>query len=178
MTPDVMKFGMEQLTNVSGSTILEVGSQDVNGSLKPYLMAQGPLVYIGVDMQPGKSVDEVLHSSKLVERFGRETFDIVISTEMLEHCLDWQSAVSNMKNVLKPGGSLLLTARSPGFPRHCHPDDYWRFTGEIFMSAFSDMRIVCIQFDSQPGIMMMAVKPDDFIETDISEINAVSMKGA
>ena len=89
----------------------------------------GPAVasYFGVDIRPGKGVDEVLDVARLRERFGPEVFDLVTSTEMLEHCHDWQDALYQMLSVLRPGGLLLLTTRSPGFPLHDHPADHWRF---------------------------------------------------
>jgi 2-polyprenyl-3-methyl-5-hydroxy-6-metoxy-1,4-benzoquinol methylase len=39
---------------------------------------------------------------RLVEHFGLESFDAVISTEVLEHVFDRRTVVNNMKTVLKP----------------------------------------------------------------------------
>jgi SAM-dependent methyltransferase len=109
-----------------GTRVLEVGSLDVNGTVRSVL---GPAAasWHGIDIRPGPGVDEVLDVSRLSERFGPEAFDLVASTEMLEHCHDWQGALAQMLGVLRPGGLLLLTTRSPGFPLHDHPADHWRF---------------------------------------------------
>jgi len=40
----------------------------------------------------------------LVEFFGINKFDVVISTEMLENVKDWRIVINNLKEVLKPGG--------------------------------------------------------------------------
>lgn len=124
--------------DAKGVDVLEVGSGDVNGSIRGHVMRMKPASYTGVDIAPGKGVDEVVSAYGLVERFGEASFGLVISTEMLEHVEDWQTALLQMKRVLKPGGVLVLTTRRPGFPRHCHPHDHWRFTVSNLRRAFHD----------------------------------------
>ena len=122
-----LQFATRAQRHLGPSTrMLEVGSLDVNGTVRAVL---GPAVasYYGVDIRPGAGVDEVLDVARLRERFGPAAFDLVTSTEMLEHCFDWQDALFQMMSVLRPGGLLLLTTRSPGFPLHDHPADHWRF---------------------------------------------------
>jgi SAM-dependent methyltransferase len=48
----------------------------------------------------------------LTDRFGEQSFDAVVSTQVLEHVPNWQAALSEMRNVLRPGGTLLLTCDS------------------------------------------------------------------
>ncbi|MGC9107245.1 MAG: class I SAM-dependent methyltransferase [Infirmifilum sp.] len=82
--------------------VLEVGSKYVNGSVRPLIERFcEPKEYIGVDIEPGKYVDIILPVERLVEYFGSESFDVVISTETLEHVQDWRKAVYNMKDFLK-----------------------------------------------------------------------------
>jgi len=45
----------------------------------------------------------MLPAEKLVEYVGPESFDIVISTELLEHVQNWRLVINNMKSVLKHG---------------------------------------------------------------------------
>jgi 2-polyprenyl-3-methyl-5-hydroxy-6-metoxy-1,4-benzoquinol methylase len=40
--------------------------------------------------------------SELIRVYGKEAFDIVICTEVMEHIFEWQEAVRNMKSILKP----------------------------------------------------------------------------
>lgn len=90
--------------------ILEVGSKYVNGSVRPLIEKFAfPKEYIGVDVEPGKYVDIILPAEKLVEHFGEEAFDVVISTELLEHVKDWRLVVSNMKKVVKCGGYIYIS---------------------------------------------------------------------
>ncbi|MEM0057157.1 MAG: class I SAM-dependent methyltransferase [Candidatus Geothermarchaeota archaeon] len=85
--------------------VLEVGSKYVNGSVRPLIERfMQPKEYIGIDIEPGRYVDVVLSVEKLVEYFGSKSFDVIISTETLEHVKDWRKVIINMKNVLKPRG--------------------------------------------------------------------------
>ncbi len=38
----------------------------------------------------------------ITEKFGKESFDILISHEVIEHIRDWKKSVAEMKTVLKP----------------------------------------------------------------------------
>jgi len=39
-------------------------------------------------------------AENLIKRFGPESFDVVIATELLEHVIDWRRVINNMKTVL------------------------------------------------------------------------------
>lgn len=125
---------------------LEVGSRDVNGSCRSVFAAHTKS-YVGVDIFPGPGVDLVQDVAHLTQAFGRERFDVVVSTEMLEHCEDWQGAVYQMLSVLRAGGVLLLTTRSPGFELHDYPADYWRFSKVDFREIFEPVGEV-LELDS------------------------------
>lgn len=158
----VMNFGRARLTatDVRDHRVLEVGSMNINGSLREHVEPLGPAAYIGVDFMPGAGVDVVCDASNLVEQFGAESFDVVISTEMLEHAKDWRAAVDAMKRVLIPGGILLLTARSPGFQLHGYPHDWHRFTQADMRRIFADFQICALEDDHEaPGVMICARKP-------------------
>jgi SAM-dependent methyltransferase len=118
-----------------------------------------------VDIEHGYGVDEICGAEELRARFGDEAFDVVISTELLEHVRDWKVVVHNLKHVLKHGGSLLLTTRSFGFPHHGWPHDFWRFEVEDMRAVFADLDIVVLEPDpGDPGILLKAVKPQAFHE--------------
>lgn len=129
MHASVMQFGQEVLLphRIAGKRILEVGALNVNGSLRDHCTQHNPALYIGVDMVPGPGVDVILPAEHLSNVFAEEAFDLIICTEMLEHAEHWYACLAEMISVLRLGGTMLLTTRSPGFPLHNFPHDWWRF---------------------------------------------------
>ncbi len=168
-----IRFGEKHLLaeEVAGKRILEVGAYDVNGSVRPIVEALGPSIYIGVDMREGPRVDRICLAEDLITTFGMESFDVVICMEVMEHVCDWRKAISNMKNVLKPGGLMVLTTRSKGFVKHDYPSDYWRYETEDMVRIFGDMIDVIIEKDSDPGVFVRARKPMSFIEANLEDMN-------
>ena len=159
-----MAFVRASLTasDVADRSLIEVGSADVNGSARDYLESLQPAQYVGVDIALGPGVDVICDARKLVDRFGPESFDIVVSTEMLEHVRDWRSTVANMKSILRPGGIVILTTRSFGFPWHGYPFDFWRFEVTDMEQIFADFESVELRSDpdpESPGVFVKAVKP-------------------
>jgi SAM-dependent methyltransferase len=168
-----LAFGVRSLEReaIEGRHVLEVGSLDVNGGLRSVLEHYGPAEYVGVDLVAGSGVDVVCRGEDLVERFGKERFDVVVATEVLEHVRDWRALVRNVKGVCRPHGRIVLTTRSPGFPFHGYPHDFWRFTRDDFRTIFSDCDIEALEDDgTAPGVFLSAVKPGRFVPSDLSGI--------
>jgi SAM-dependent methyltransferase len=156
-------------SEIEGKTVLEVGSLDVNGSARTVIEPLGPSNYTGVDIQAGRGVDRVLSVSFLTDVFGPEAFDVVVSTEMLEHVQDWRWGVSQLKRVTVPGGRVILTTRSPGFHHHGYPHDFWRFTEDDIRRIFADLEDVEVRSDpTAPGVFVTARRPVDLVEADLT----------
>jgi 2-polyprenyl-3-methyl-5-hydroxy-6-metoxy-1,4-benzoquinol methylase len=119
----------------------------------------------------GSRVDRVCRAELLVDHFGEETFDVVISTEAVEHIEDWRAAFSNFKRLVVPGGLVFVTTRSPGFGYHGNAmyGDYWRYTVEDMRTIFADFEVLAVQPDpSEPGVFVKARRPANFREVDLS----------
>ena len=169
---DCISFGEENLTfdEVSEKKIIEVGAFNVNGSLRSYIEKFKPLEYVGVDIEKGPCVDKICNAYDLITVFGKESFDVLISTEMLEHVENWRLVISNFKNILKKNGILILTTRSFSFPKHDFPHDFWRYEEEDFRFMFSDFVINQTKKDTIfAGIFIKATKPSNFVEVDLSK---------
>jgi SAM-dependent methyltransferase len=179
MHGSVLNFMNQCVTSeeVIGRRVLEVGSCNVNGTPRTVIEALKPAAYVGIDSSIGPCVDVVMKAEDLTSHFGVESFDIVISTELLEHVVNWKRIVSEMKRATKPNGLLILTTRSPGFPYHPFPIDVWRYTTEDFGKIFCDMIIqVLVPDQDMPGVFMKARKPENFQEADLSRVEVTAME--
>ncbi len=158
-------YGALQQREVRGKDVLDVGSANVNGSVKRMVLAREPRSYLGVDIVEDKDVDRILDANDLYETFGCDAFDVVVSTEMMEHAEDWRRALTNMVAVLRPGGVLVITTRSQGFAYH-HPPDYWRYTQDIFEAAARalGLEIIVLMDDPEfPGVFVKLRKPEGWL---------------
>jgi len=161
---------------IQGKRVLEVGACNVNGSLRRIVESLKPSEYVGIDIAKGPGVDIVCNAEDMVEKFGKESFDFVISTELLEHAEQWRKVVSNIKNVCKIDGFILITTRSKGFPYHGYPYDFWRYELEDMKEIFSDFEIVKLEKDAEaPGVFLKAKKPNGFKENDLKKTSLYSI---
>lgn len=124
-----MSFVVEALNDLKfqngGKAICELGSLDVNGSVSP--LFAGCAFYVGVDVRGGRGVDVVANAAHYGEP---NAFDLVVSTECLEHALDARNIVLNAYRILKPGGACIVTAAAPN--RAPHGNDGGDVSGEFY----------------------------------------------
>ncbi len=100
--------------------------------------------YIGTDYLSDRSRPDVI-SSALQVPFTANSFDTVVSTEVLEHVPDPLRALREMQRVLKPGGFLILSA--PMYlPRHESPYDFFRYPydGMLYLIRESGLELTTI----------------------------------
>lgn len=154
-----------------GKRILEVGSENVNGSIRPLIENLQPSEFIGIDLHLGIGVDLVLAAEKIVQYFGSESFDVIVSTDTLEHVVDWRAVIRNMKEALRPKGYLYLTAAPMGFQYHPYPYDLWRFTLSDMQKIFADFEVIKLE----EGVLLKARKPENYVPINLSEIPLYSM---
>lgn len=128
----------------TGKKVLDCGSLDINGNNR-YLFTD--CEYTGIDLCPGANVDAISNVSKYKPS---GTFDVVISTEMLEHDKDWLKSLKNMVRLTNPSGLLLLTAAGKNRPVHGtaleHPKDS-PMTHQYYKNITVEMLIRAIDLD-------------------------------
>ena len=117
--------------------------------------------YRGVDSRPGPNVDAVMDGEALM--FAPNSFDVVVSTEVLEHCERPWRFVDELARVTRD--YVLLTARGYDergvYPVHEHPVDYWRFSvgAMVILAETAGLCIVEAVPDPEfPGAFILARK--------------------
>jgi SAM-dependent methyltransferase len=139
-------------------------------------MKHGPKSYLGVDIIDGPGVDELCEAERLVSKFGEEAFDLIICTEVVEHTRHWRDVINNIKSVCAPGGTIVITTRSFGFPFHGWPYDYWRYECGDMERIFSDCDILRNERDpGSAGVFVKVKKPLHFRQADLSGIALYSI---
>lgn len=99
---------------VIGGRILEIGSYDVNGSMRGAFA--GAAHYTGVDLDVGPGVDVVGYGHEF--RSPGTEYDIVVSGECFEHDPHWVETLRNMVSLAKPGGVVAFSCASRGRAEH------------------------------------------------------------
>lgn len=103
--------------------ILEIGAQNVNGSLRDH--APRNAEYTGLDFEAGEGVDLVvtgLDDWSVPDKH----FDMVMASSVFEHDKAFWRTFLVMCAKTKPGGHIYISAPSNGTV-HRYPQDYWRF---------------------------------------------------
>lgn len=88
------------------------------------------------DIAQHSSVDVVMPSPYCLP-FSDETFDLVVSGQMLEHCINPFKIVDEMLRVLKKKSLMVIIAPSAG-PKHTY-QDCWRFIDDAFKAIAEDI---------------------------------------
>lgn len=96
---------------------------------------------VGIDIRPNPAADARGDAHRLP--FADDSFDAVVSMEVLEHLHSPERVADEIRRVLKPNGRLVLTTR---FIFHIHgaPIDYYRYTRhglEFLFRDFKDLRV-------------------------------------
>jgi SAM-dependent methyltransferase len=124
------------LKRIEGGIVMDIGAK--NSPYRHFIKADR---YITMDISEENNPDICcdVHDIKC----DNEKFNAVIATEVLEHCYNPQKVINEIRRILVPGGTCILSTR---FIHRYHPDpkDYFRFTRdsiEVLFSEFSCLEI-------------------------------------
>lgn len=87
--------------------VLEIGSYNVNGSVRDLFRGAD---YTGLDIRDGRGVDIV---ADCADYDGKHAYDLVVSTEAMEHMTEPKTLIDCAERALKRGGVLILTCAAP-----------------------------------------------------------------
>ena len=117
-------------TYIAGSTrplsIVELGSQNVNGSIRPIFEHNPHVKYTGIDYAPGNGVDIVMGDPYTIP-LQSNSADVIVTSSCFEHIEMFWVMYLELMRVLKPNGLLYISAPSNSGSYHRFPVDCWRF---------------------------------------------------
>lgn len=119
-------FIREYSSNKSNWVIVEIGSMDVNGSLRHHVDMKD--TYLGLDVEHGKSVDLIINPLDPLP-FRDDFADIVLSSSQMEHDKFFWKTFLEMVRITNTNGYIYISAPSNG-DYHSYPIDCWRFYPE------------------------------------------------
>jgi SAM-dependent methyltransferase len=108
---------------------------DVGSGIKPYFPFFQPFAdeFVGVDIGPNADLVGTVESLPVEDA----SFDVVLCTQVLEHCDDPARAVRELRRVTRPGGRVLASTHGV-FVYHPAPNDLWRWTHTGLERLFRD----------------------------------------
>lgn len=113
----------EGFAGVHDVQVIDIGSQDVNGSLRQ--VTPPSFSYTGLDFQKANNVDIILEDPYALP-LPDNSVDVALSSSCLEHSEMFWLVFLEVMRVLKPAGLFYLNVPSAG-SFHRYPVDCWRF---------------------------------------------------
>ncbi len=107
--------------------VLDVGSQNINGTYQLLIATNPNWKYVGLDQAHGKNVDVVVQNPYRWPEVSNNSYDVIISGQMFEHCPQFWKVAEEIQRVLKPGGLLCIIVPCWYGHEHRYPVDCYRF---------------------------------------------------
>ncbi len=131
---EAMQYVAETVAELElAGDVLDLGGRYINGTTRD-LFPEGHR-YVVVDIEADPSVDIVADAGDL--DLG-ETFDVVLSTELLEHTPRGADIVKAAYRHLKAGAVFVSTMAGPGRPPHGAAGSPWPLEGEWYKNVSPD----------------------------------------
>ena len=127
---------LRSINKTGVTTVLDLGC-----GASPYRLLFPGTDYRRADLEGTPHIDYSLSSAAAIPS---DFFDVVLSTQVLEHVRDPEGYLKLALRVLKPGGRLVLTTHGM-FEEHACPEDYYRWTALgleylVVQSGYESMR--------------------------------------
>jgi SAM-dependent methyltransferase len=130
---------------------------------QPYRRFFAPgVAFYGADLPGNPDADITIEGDGTLP-VDDETFDAVLSTQVLEHVADPATYLQECRRVLRPGGRLLLSTHGL-MVYHPDPVDYWRWTGAGLERIIADAGLEIVH---REGIMGLGAVGLQFVQDSL-----------
>lgn len=140
-----------------GATALDIGS-----SRSPYRSIlenrRFLLETLDLDREGGANHAGAAEATGLAD----SSYDLVLCTQVLEHCDDPWQAAREIRRILRPGGHAIISAPHVWF-FHPHPRDHWRFTQEGIVRLMRESGLEPMVLLAQGGSILTVVQVLNFL---------------
>lgn len=126
-----LRAAIERVRNREPLRILDYGC---GGS--PYRTLFAASAYHRADLKDVPDIDIAFDDDSRIPTVATGSYDLVLSTQVLEHVREPAAYLAEAHRVLAPGGRLILTTHGT-FPDHACPYDYYRWTADGLALAVS-----------------------------------------
>ncbi len=144
--------------------LLDVGSQDINGTYREIVMGLGFRSYTGVDMQRGKNVDVVVPEDGEWLPVVREQFPVAISGQCLEHTRWPWEWIGQITELVERNGIMIVIAPQK-WSTHRFPRDCWRVKPDGLQALFEwvGLKTLVVGLDNRDcyGVASKQLREDD-----------------
>lgn len=141
--------------------IADIGAYDVNGSYRR-LFANEHWTYTGIDVGAGPNVDLVVPELYSWSDIADDTYDVVVSGQVMEHVTQPWKWIEEIVRIAKPGATICIIApHTWGY--HEHPIDCWRvwpdgMRGLFRHASIEEQRVYCNSASDTVGIGVTALR--------------------
>lgn len=139
---------------LSSGLLLDIAPQDHLGA-RPFLPEAISIETLDID--PASNATHILDLTRCARALGRDRYNYVVCTEVLEHTLNPFAAVENIFQILKPAG-LVFVSTPFNFRIHGPLPDCWRFTEHGLRELFKDFSILELKSINTPGRDLMPIQ--------------------
>lgn len=112
--------------------------------------------YVGADLAGNPDAALVLNDDGTLP-VEDESYDTIVSTQVLEHVVDPRLYVSECFRAIKPGGRMMLSTHGT-FVYHPDPEDYWRWTSAGLSKLIGDAGFEIRRLDGVLGLLATALQ--------------------
>jgi len=138
---EFMKYFVEKyLDKQKKTSIIDIGSMNINGIYRPIFENNDNWEYVGMDIQSGPNVDIVGFENI------KDKYDVLISGQVMEHVKRPWEWLPSLKKYIKQNGLICIIVPHT-LDEHKYPIDTYRYfpDGMIDLFEFSNINILEIK---------------------------------